>query len=149
MKIINLCNIMVKLNIINYCMQRLIENEDNSYDCNESFLVNDCLVYKGKFIIKFNKINGFFYCCENNLISLEGSPEIIKGDFYCHNNKLTNLKYCPKKIGGCVDCSHNQLISLKFCPKKINGSFMCFGNSKKITKKEVRKVCNVLGEIRN
>jgi hypothetical protein len=75
MKIINLNKMMEKLNRINYSMLGLIENEDNSYDCNTNFTDLSCLVYKGKLIISFNKINGNFDCSHRQLITLKGCPK--------------------------------------------------------------------------
>ena len=36
--------------------------------------------------IKFGKVDGWFYCDNNQLVSLEGCPFSV-GGFYCRNNK--------------------------------------------------------------
>ncbi len=35
------------------------------------------------------RVNGSFYCHNNQLTSLEGSPKEVGGYFYCANNQLT------------------------------------------------------------
>ena len=90
--------------------------------------------------IKFNIVQGSFYCQFNKLTSLKNSPKIVqcvnnvqcinnfKGKFWCFNNHLSSLKNCPKIVGGEFFCFHNQLTSLKYCPKEIKDNFYCFGN---------------------
>ena len=41
--------------------------------------------------VKFNKINGNFYCFYNKLTSLKGCPTTINGNFYCSYNKLEDI----------------------------------------------------------
>jgi hypothetical protein len=149
MKKIKLCNIMKKLNIINYSMNGLIENEDYTYDCNTNFIVNKKLIYKGKLIIRFNKINDSFVCSFNDLITLENSPKEVNGLFDCHWNKLTSLKFCPEIINGDFLCHHNKLTNLEHCPKIVNGCFYCSDNSKQFTEEEVRQFCKIKGRIIN
>ena len=36
--------------------------------------------------IKFNEVNGFFDCSENQLKLLKGCPEIVNRGFSCNNN---------------------------------------------------------------
>ena len=57
--------------------------------------------------VKFNEVNGDFYCNDNKLTSLEFSPQTVDGDFYCSNNKLTSLEFIPQTVGLSFDCSHN------------------------------------------
>jgi hypothetical protein len=78
MKIISLSKIMKKLNKINYFMKSLIENKDNSCDYNSDFFVDDRLIYNGKLIIIFNKINSNFDYSNIGLISLEGFKKLKK-----------------------------------------------------------------------
>ncbi len=54
------------------------------------------------------EINGDFDCSHNNLISLEGSPEIVLANFNCSYNNLTSLKYCPRVIYLAFDCTGNK-----------------------------------------
>jgi hypothetical protein len=145
----NLGTIINKINKINIFMQGLIQNEDNSYNCNINFMVVDELVYNGKLIINFNKIDGYFDCSCSKLNSLKGCPKEVNGYFSCSNNKLSSLKYCPEIVNGSFNCCNNKLTSLKYCPKEINNDFWCSGNSKKFTEEYIKKVCNVKDEIFN
>jgi hypothetical protein len=122
MKKTKLSKIMKKLNKINISMIGLIKNKDDSYNCNNDFCVDRELVYNGKLIIRFNKINGYFIC---------------------QNLNLTSLKNCPKIVNVWFDCSWNKLTSLKYSPETVNGSFHCWSNTKKFTEEEVEEVCDV------
>jgi hypothetical protein len=78
---------------------------------------------------------------EKNLIGLtidgkkitEKTPsEHWAGHFYCYNNKLTSLVGSPASISGDFDCSHNQPTSLKGIEKilkKMNGTFYAYNNN--------------------
>ena len=97
--------------------------------------------------LKINKVEGNFYCVDNQLTSLEGSPETVGGNFDCDYNKLTSLKGGPETVGGTFDCNYNQLTSLEGSPKIVGGDFGCYDNSKEFTKEEVRKYIDVKGRI--
>ena len=81
-----------------------------------------------KLPINFTEVGGGFYCNNNKLTSLEGSPKEVGGYFYCGGNQLTSLEGAPKKIGGSFYCSWNQLTSLVGAPEKVGGSFYCLWN---------------------
>ena len=101
-------------------------NTDGSIDVNASVnLLNEKLT---KLPLKFNKVNGSFYCYKNELTSLKGSPKKVGGDFYCSYNILTSLKGSPESVRGSFYCSYNKISSLKGCPKYIGMSFVCFNN---------------------
>ena len=72
--------------------------------------------------IQFGKVNGYFTCSLNKLISLKG---------------------VAKKVGGIFNCSYNKLTSLEGAPKTVIGSFACEGNTIKFTKDDVNKICKV------
>jgi hypothetical protein len=76
----------------------------------------------------FNSItvNGDFYCCSNQLRSLQGAPTTVTGDFDCSDNNLTSLQYAPTTVTGCFSCSGNQLTSLQYAPTTVNGDFFLF-----------------------
>ncbi len=59
--------------------------------------------------------------------SLEGSPNIVNGNFNC--------SWC------------DSLNSLEGSPNTVNGNFICKGCGVKFTEEEVRKHCNVEGDI--
>jgi hypothetical protein len=76
--------------------------------------------------IRFNKVEGSFYCDNNNLTSLRGCPPVVKRGFYC---------------------SYNQLTSLEGCPSSVGRNFSCSNNETQFTKEEVEKYCKVGGII--
>lgn len=95
------------------------------------------------------KVGGSFSCSFNKLTSLKGSPIEVNGEFFaCCDNELTSLEGCPKEIRGNFDCTYNKLTSLKGCPAIIDGDFSGFANTKKFTIKDVRTECDVKGDIR-
>ncbi len=110
-----------KYKITNYTI-----NDDLSVDTNGS--VNLSFGDLAGIPIKFNEVNGDFYCHDNQLTSLNGSPKEVKGDFWCFNNHLTSLSGSPKEVHGYFLCYNNQLTSLKGCPREVNGWFDCSYN---------------------
>lgn len=58
--------------------------------------------------IKFGRVNGSFYCQNNNLTTLIGSPTYIGADLICYKNRLTNLVGAPNTIVGYTDVSNNR-----------------------------------------
>jgi len=116
--------------VIEVCRKYKIENytinDDLSIDVNGGVeLDSKNLKYLP---LKFNYIDGDFYCHDNNLESLEGSPQTVGGGFYCFNNKLETLEGCPQTVDGDFYCSNNKLESLEGCPQTVNGDFYCFNN---------------------
>ncbi len=85
------------------------------------------------------KINGFFDCSNNNLETLEGSPEYVEEDYCCNDNVLTSLKGRPKIINDNFDCSSNKLTSLEYCPKIIKSNLYCQNNELKNVKDQIIK----------
>lgn len=77
----------------------------------------------------FGKVTGSFWCGNNQLTSLEGSPEHVKGNFACYDNQLTSLTGAPKKVEGGFNCGKNQLTSLKGAPVYIGSSLYCYDNA--------------------
>jgi Leucine-rich repeat (LRR) protein len=75
-----------------------------------------------------NICSGDFDCSDNKLISLKGSPRIVKGDFDCSMNNLTTLKGMPIIIDGVFDCSFNNLISLKYLSKSTKQLICSYNN---------------------
>ena len=75
----------------------------------------------------------------------------VAGGFYCSGNELTSLEGCPKEVGGSFYCNSNQLTSLEGAPKEVGGDFECVENpgpyGKGFTKEDVKKVCDVKGDI--
>ena len=62
---------------------------------------------------KFGKVDGDFWCQNNNLKSLKGCPKIINGDFYCYHNNLKSLKGLNLDgISGEIDLEYNTDLKL-------------------------------------
>ena len=81
-----------------------------------------------KLPVKFLKIDGSFYCRNNKLTTLEGSPTSINGTFYCSINQLKTLEGGPTSVGGSFDCYKNQLTTLEGGPTSVGGGFYCYSN---------------------
>ena len=79
----------------------------------------------GTWLFSGVRVIGDFYIMNNNLSSLEGSPEYVSGDFICYGNEFTNLIGAPKHIGGKLNVSViSDLTSLRGCPH-INEHLDC------------------------
>jgi hypothetical protein len=50
--------------------------------------------------IRFGKVSGHFYCDDNQLRTLEGSPREVRGSFLCYGNPLISLEGAPEVIKG-------------------------------------------------
>jgi len=123
-------------------------NQDGSVDIFWNINIKKSLVKDGKFIFKFNFVDGIFNCTSVDLTTLEGCPQKLTSSFYCSDNKLTSLKYAPEYIQGNFHCSKNYLETLEYCPKVVEYNFVCTNNkSKQFTKKEVRDVCKVRQDV--
>ena len=87
----------------------------------------DCSYEKLKDLkgVRFGKVNGRFYCRNNELTSLEGAPQEVGWNFDCRNNELTSLAGGPQKVGVDFRCQYNKLTSLKGAPQKVGGDFKC------------------------
>lgn len=71
----------------------------------------------------------------------------VTGNFFCFNDSLISLKGSPKYVGGIFDCGQNNLNSLEFAPKEVGEFFICTDNAIKFTVDDVKKVSNVRGKI--
>jgi len=109
-----------KYGIINYTIV------DGKVNVNGDVMLNSKKL--GKIPINFGYISGDFYCYNNQLTSLEGSPDSVGGNFDCSYNQLTSLEGSPDSIGGSFNCNSNQLTSLEGSPDNIGGNFYCNDN---------------------
>lgn len=79
--------------------------------------------------LEFGYVSGNFFCTNcNNLISLKGSPKIVKGGFYCWEcDSLKTLEGAPKSVKefSCSDCP--SLETLEGGPKIVAGIYACMG----------------------
>ena len=85
-------------------------------------------------------------------MNLTELPEILKditvgGSFYCYNNRLTSLDGSPKTVGGSFGCNNNLLTSLAGAPSSVGEIFYCYNNPVQFTIKDVKSVCDVKGRI--
>ena len=108
-------------NIINYTI-----NSDGSIDVNGWVDLSE----KGltELPLSFNKVYGNFFCGDNKLTTLKGSPRWVDGGFYCSSNKLTSLEFSPDYIGVDFGCRENYLTDLVGSPKEVGGYFNCNDN---------------------
>ena len=129
-------------NIKNYTI-----NDDLTIDVNGFVFLNKENLKEFPDYIQFGVVKGFFDCSFNKLTSLEGAPEKVGEAFSCNHNRLTSLEGAPKRVRRSFNCDHNKLTSLEGAPKEVGRSFYCSGNKVQFTEEDVRKVCNVKGEI--
>jgi hypothetical protein len=78
--------------------------------------------------IKFGIVDGDFDISDNELTTLEGSPEEVTGDFLCASNFLNSLEGGPRIVRGHYHCSNNDLFDLTGLAKGIH-SLTALGNS--------------------
>ena len=71
----------------------------------------------------------------------------IIGNFWCYENNLKSLEGSPKIILGCFHVGRNELESLEGAPSKVTGDFWCYGNDKQFTEAYVRSICKVGGTV--
>ena len=65
---------------------------------------------------------------DNQLTSLEGSPEIVDGTFDVSFNKLESLKGGPREVTGYFGCHYNQLKSMKDGPQEVKKTYWANNN---------------------
>ena len=112
------------------CMEYHINNytinSDGTIDVGGDVFLQVKNLYK--LPLKFNRVSGNFYCNDNKLVSLEGSPKEVGGNFSCHYNQLISLEGAPKIVEGDFYCNYNNLTSLEGAPKWVGGDFYCKHN---------------------
>jgi hypothetical protein len=90
-----------------------------SFHCYRQGIVD----FKG---IRFGRVSDGFYCNENQLKSLEGSPKIVHGEFWCYDNNLDTLEGGPNLVGLNFYCYRNFLNSLEGSPSIVGKNFYCY-----------------------
>jgi hypothetical protein len=73
--------------------------------------------------VQFGHVSGYFFVNNNQLTSLDGSPQTVGEHFDVSYNQLTSLKGASQKVGGFFDASYNQLTSLEGAPQNVGWSF--------------------------
>lgn len=99
-------------------------NSDGSIDVDGSVLITE----KGLITIplRFNNVIGSFYCNNNSLTSLLGSPKYVGGTFDCGTNRLMSLKFAPDRIQRDFLCENNPLSDLVGGPSYVNGDYFAY-----------------------
>jgi hypothetical protein len=129
-------------------VENYIINDDYTIDVKRNLSLCNKNFVRFPDYIKFGKVGGHFSCHNTRLVSLEGAPYQIAGFFWVHHNNLTNLTGSPKYILGSYWVNSNNLVSLEGCPEEVNHNFYIKDNTGiKFTEEDIRKVCNVKGEI--
>jgi hypothetical protein len=73
--------------------------------------------------IQFGEVSEDFFCQNNDLTSLKGSPIKVLGKFKCYENRITSLEGGPNEVTGEYDCRPSDyLISLAGAPE-VGGFF--------------------------
>ena len=67
--------------------------------------------------VSFDRIYGYFWCGNNQLETLAGTPRYVRGNFMCTNNQFTTLEGSLNRVGGDFWCFNNSsLRSLEGLP---------------------------------
>jgi hypothetical protein len=126
-------------NIEEFCEKYLVKevyynyiiNRDGTVDINGNVLLGQLEKNMTKLPVKFGKVSGYFFCEDNNLITLEGCPDYVGREFNvkkCYN--ISTLEGCPKYVGKYFSCENNNLTTLKGIEKcEIIGGFYCGNNN--------------------
>ena len=126
------------------CQSTAKVNEDGTVSADQVFLNERDFE---RFPVRFRRVYDFFAMGCPNLVSLDGSPEVVANRFdirYC--TSLVSLAGGPKYARS-FDCAHcTSLVSLEGCPKEVE-NFYCNGCGRKFTEDEVRALCNVKGNV--
>ena len=104
-------------------VQNHIINDDLSVDVRGSVFLDKKKL--SVFPIQFGTIDGNFYCQNNELVSLLGSPIKVNGMFICSDNELTSLEFSPERVGSDFRCSNNPIQDLSLFKTIVYGSFEC------------------------
>ena len=117
----------IDLEILKSCVKGTYTiNDDGSIDVEGT--VNLSIRKLTKIPFNFGKVSGGFFCYNNQLTSLEGSPNNVGGCFDCHDNKITSLDGAPNTVSGYFDCNDNKITSLDGAPNTVSGGFYCSSN---------------------
>jgi hypothetical protein len=109
-----------------YDIRNYTINRDGKIDVNGNVILSKMDLTK--LPLRFNHVSGHFWCHDNKLMSLEGSPKSVGGIFTCQYNKLTSLRGAPQSVVGDFYCYYNKLTSLEGAPQSVGGFFSCVDN---------------------
>lgn len=94
--------------------QDLIDPKTGRYYTDEIHVLRNVILANSEFSrlpVKFGTVGGFF-CCDNQLTSLQGAPSSVGDHVYCSFNQLTSLEGIHKlikKINGTLYCHRNPI----------------------------------------
>ncbi len=80
-----------------YKIENYTINPDGSIDVDGDVDLRYKLLYK--LPLKFNRVNGSFFCYGNSLSNLDNSPVEVNGDFDCYDCSITSLIGSPIIVG--------------------------------------------------
>ena len=118
-----------------YFLENYTINQDGTVDVDRHVTLQSNGLTK--LPLKFGKVNGYFNCNFNKLITLEGSPTEVTRYFLCTNNKLITLIGGPKQVGGSYYCEYNHL-------KDVHGFPEYFYNNIYIKENPVSEIINLV-----
>ena len=115
-------------------------NPDGSIDVDETVYLSG----KGlkRVPVKFNKVDGGFFCNNNNLTSLEGFPKHVSGNINLGTNQLTSLENSPIELGQYLYCYKNPLKSL--VGYNLSYDKLVCDNKEKLIRKTKLKIIDIL-----
>ena len=76
-------------------------------------------------------VRGNFVCEELALTSLIGGPRVVYGNYNCKNNSITSFVGVPEKIEGCFNFTNNELTddAWEYAKENIDGEFADYKHS--------------------
>ncbi len=105
-----------------YGIENYSINPDLSIDVNGDVVLAELLNGLFSLPLTFNKVNGSFFCYNNDLITLKGSPKWVGGSFIFYNNRLKSLKYSPEYVGKDYNgWGNSKITNFDHRPKFIGG----------------------------
>jgi len=102
--------------------------DDNGYVSVPTTVVLRTEFRVSKLPVKFLRVEGDFLCCDNNLTSIEGSPNYVGHMFNCARNQITSLEGGPEQVVGTFYCNENNLTNLIGAPRSVK-NFVCHNNN--------------------
>lgn len=88
-----------------------------------SYCKGDHKIENGKLIL-----DGEFSAVDMGLVTLEGSPDIVKGGYYIYYNDFRSIKGCAQEIGGNFNCCYCGIESLIGGPRYVGENYECHTN---------------------
>ena len=127
-------------------IKQTINIEDTQAWCNDMDIKDYTINSKGEI-----DVNGYVWLNDKDFKELPYKFGKVNGTFSLFRCKnLKSLKNCPDYVGNYFDVDNCiALESLEGCPKEVNDGFYCKNCKRKFTKKEVKSLCRVKGDIIN